>query len=292
MEWVNALIQGILLGGLYALLATGLSLAFGVMRLVNLAHGDLIILAAYLALVVTNATKMNPFLSLTVVVPLMMVLGYVLQRGLLNRALRSTGVMPPLMVTFGLAIVIQNLLLEAFSADSQGLTAGPIETESITLNDQISIGVLPLLTLIVAVAILVGLELMISRTALGRAMRATADDPEAASIVGIDHRHLYATAMAIALATVAVAGVFVGVSTTFSPSDGSQGLIAAFEAVIIGGLGSLWGTLVGGVALGVAQAFGNQISPAYQILAGHLLFLAVLFFRPTGLLARRTQRQV
>ncbi|MGZ8704856.1 MAG: branched-chain amino acid ABC transporter permease [Aeromicrobium sp.] len=292
MEWINALIQGVLLGGLYALLATGLSLAFGVMRLVNLAHGDLIILAAYLALVVTNATGINPFLSLPVVVPLMMLLGYALQRGLLNRALRSSGVMPPLMVTFGLAIVIQNLLLDVFSADSQGLTAGPIENDSITINDQISIGVLPLLTLIVAVAILIGLELMISRTALGRALRATADDPEAAGIVGIDHQHMYAIAMAIALSTVAVAGVFVGVRSTFSPSDGSQGLIIAFESVIIGGLGSLWGTLVGGVALGVAQAFGNQISPAYQILAGHLLFLAVLFFRPTGLLARRTQRQV
>lgn len=292
MEWINALIQGVLLGGLYALLATGLSLAFGVMRLVNLAHGDLIILAAYLALVVTNATGINPFLSLPVVMPLMMLLGYALQRGLLNRALRSSGVMPPLMVTFGLAIVIQNLLLDVFSADSQGLTAGPIENDSITINDQISIGVLPLLTLIVAVAILIGLELMISRTALGRALRATADDPEAAGIVGIDHQHMYAIAMAIALSTVAVAGVFVGVRSTFSPSDGSQGLIIAFESVIIGGLGSLWGTLVGGVALGVAQAFGNQISPAYQILAGHLLFLAVLFFRPTGLLARRTQRQV
>ncbi len=292
MEWVNALIQGVLLGGLYALIATGLSLAFGVMRLVNLAHGDLIILAAYLALVVTNATGINPFLTLPVVVPLLMILGYVLQRGLLNRALRSTGVLPPLMVTFGLAIVIQNLLLDVFSADSQGLTAGPIENDSITLTSQISIGVLPLITLIVAVAILVGLELMISRTGLGRALRATADDPEAANMVGIDHRHLYATAMAIALATVAVAGVFVGVRSTFSPTDGSQGLIIAFESVIIGGLGSLWGTLVGGVALGVAQAFGNQISPAYQILAGHLLFLTVLFFRPTGLLARRTQRQV
>jgi branched-chain amino acid transport system permease protein len=292
MEWVNALVQGTLLGGLYALLATGLSLAFGVMRLVNLAHGDLIILAAYLALAVTTATGIDPLLSLVVVIPVMTLFGYALQRGLLNRALSSGGVLPPLMVTFGLAIVIQNVLLDVFSADSQGLNAGSIENASVTLTSQISVGVLPLITLLVAVAILLGLQFVISRTALGRALRATADDPEAANIVGIDHRHLYATAMAIALATVAVAGVFVGVRTTFSPSDGPQGLIFAFESVIIGGLGSLWGTLVGGVALGIAQALGNQISPAYQVLSGHLLFLVVLFFRPTGLLARRTQRQV
>jgi branched-chain amino acid transport system permease protein len=291
MEWVNAVVQGILVGGLYALLATGLSLAFGVMRLVNLAHGDLNILAAYLTLVVVTSIGVGPLAGLLIVVPVMMVLGFLLQRVLLNFTLGG-GVLPPVLVTFGIAVVVQNVLLDVFSADSRGLDAGPIENASVTINSQISVGVFPLLTLLVAVGVLLGLQFMISRTQLGRALRATSDDIEAARIVGIDHRRLYGIAMAIALGTVAVAGVFLGIRTTFGPSDGPARLIFAFESVIIGGLGSLWGTLVGGVALGIAQAVGNQINPAYQILAGHLVFLAVLAFRPSGLFARRTAREV
>jgi branched-chain amino acid transport system permease protein len=291
MEWVNAVIQGMLLGGLYALLATGLSLAFGVMRLVNLAHGDLNILAAYLALVVVTATGASPLVGLVLVVPVMMVIGFLLQRVLLNFTLGG-GVLPPVLVTFGIAVVVQNVLLDVFSADSRGLDAGPLENASVTVTDQISVGVFPLLTLLVAVGVLLGLQFVISRTQLGRALRATSDDTEAAQIVGIDHRRLYGIAMAISLGTVAVAGVFLGIRTTFGPSDGPQRLIFAFESVIIGGLGSLWGTLVGGVALGVAQAIGNQVNPAYQVLSGHLLFLTVLAFRPSGLFARRTARQV
>jgi branched-chain amino acid transport system permease protein len=289
MEWLNAVIQGVLLGGLYALLATGLSLVFGVMRLVNLAHGDLGILAAFFALLVVEATGVNALVSLVVVVPLMMAIGYVLQRGLLNRTLDG-GVLPPLLVTFGLAVVIQNSLLTAFTADSQGLDAGAIETASLRLTDQLAVGWLPLLTLGVAIVILTGLQLWLDRTSLGRALRATADDAPAARLVGIDDRHMFAVAMAISLGTVAIGGVFLGIRTTFGPIDGPARLIFAFEAVIIGGLGSLWGTLVGGIILGVAQALGNQIDPAYQILAGHLVFLAVLLLRPSGLFARPTTR--
>jgi branched-chain amino acid transport system permease protein len=289
MEWINAVVQGVLLGGLYALLATGLSLVFGVMRLVNLAHGDLGILAAFFALVVVEATGANAILSLVVVVPLMMAIGYVLQRLLLNRTLEG-GVLPPLLVTFGLAVVLQNVLLTTFTADSQGLDAGAIERAGLRLTDQLAVGWLPLLTLVVAVGILVGLQLFLDRTSLGRALRATADDAPAARLVGIDDRHIFAIAMAIALGTVAIGGVFLGIRTTFGPLDGPARLIFAFEAVIIGGLGSLWGTLVGGIILGVAQALGNQIDPAYQILAGHLVFLAVLVLRPSGLFARPTTR--
>ena len=289
MDWLNAIVQGVLLGGLYALLATGLSLVFGVMRVVNLAHGDLGILAAFLALVVVEATGVNALLSLVVVVPLMMGIGYVLQRGLLNRTLDG-GVLPPLLVTFGLAVVIQNGLLTAFTADSQGLDAGVIETASLRLTDQLAVGWLPLLTLATAVGILIGLQLLLDRTSLGRALRATADDAAAARLVGIDDRHIFAVAMAIALGTVAIGGVFLGIRTTFGPSDGPARLIFAFEAVIIGGLGSLWGTLAGGVILGVAQAVGNQIDPAYQILAGHIVFLALLLLRPSGLFSRPTTR--
>jgi branched-chain amino acid transport system permease protein len=290
MDWVNAVVQGVLLGGLYALLATGLSLVFGVMRLVNLAHGDLSILAAYLALVVVSATGLNPFLAIPVVVLLMMVGGYVLQLVLLNRTV-DRGPLQPLLITFGLSVIIQNVLLDVFSADSRGLDAGAIENASIHFTDEISIGVFSLLTLIVAVAVLGGLGLMLSRTQLGRALRATSDDQTAARIVGIDNRHLYAVALAIALGTVALAGIFLGIRTTFGPSDGPTRLISAFEAVIIGGLGSLWGTLAGGIVLGVAQALGNQISPAFQLLAGHLVFLAILIFRPRGLFAPAGARQ-
>jgi branched-chain amino acid transport system permease protein len=199
-------------------------------------------------------------------------------------------VLPPLLVTFGLAVVIQNGLLTAFTADSQGLDAGVIETASLRLTDQLAVGWLPLLTLATAVGILIGLQLLLDRTSLGRALRATADDAAAARLVGIDDRHIFAVAMAIALGTVAIGGVFLGIRTTFGPSDGPARLIFAFEAVIIGGLGSLWGTLAGGVILGVAQAVGNQIDPAYQILAGHIVFLIVLLLRPSGLFSRPTTR--
>ena len=286
MTWVNVVVQGLLLGGLYALYATGLSLVFGVMRMVNLAHGDLSIAAAFLALVVVDHVRINPLVTLAVVVPLLAGFGYLLQRGLLNLTLRGGDVLASILVTFGLSVVIQNLLLEVFSADSRGLDAGRIENASIRIHSGLAVGWCPLLMLLVAVGVLVGLQLMLSRTRLGRAFRATADDPGTARLMGIDHRHLYALATAIALGTVAVAGIFLGIRTTFTPSLGPTRLIFAFEAVIIGGLGSLWGTLAGGLVLGVAQTLGAQISPGWGVLAGNLVFLAVLAFRPTGLLGR------
>ncbi len=287
MAWIDPIVQGILLGGLYALFATGLSLIFGVMRLVNLAHGDLSILAAYLALVVVRASGINPLWALLAAVPAMFVLGYVLQRGILNRTL-GRGVLPPLLVTFGFSIVIQNLLLEVFSADSQRLNPGGIETASIAIGSRLAVGSFPLITFAVAVLILVGLQLLVSRTSLGRAFRATSDDQEAARLMGIDDRRLYALALALSLAIVAVAGVFLGIRTTFAPSSGPDRLLFAFEAVVIGGLGSLWGTLAGGVILGVAQTLGAKLSPGWGVLAGHLVFLAVLLFRPSGLFTRTT----
>jgi branched-chain amino acid transport system permease protein len=286
MTWVNVVVQGLLLGGLYALFATGLSLMFGVMRLVNLAHGDLSIVAAFIALAIVDVVPVNPLWTLLVVVPLLFAVGYLLQRGLLNFTLGGGDPLPPVLVTFGLSIILQNLLLEVFSADSQGLDAGRIEHASVRLSDRLAVGWFPLLTLATAVGVLVGLQLLLSRTRLGRAFRATSDDQEAARLMGIDHRHVYAVATAIALATVAVAGIFLGVRTTFAPSVGPTRLIFAFEAVIIGGLGSIWGTLAGGLVLGVAQTLGAQLSPGWGVLAGHLVFLAVLAFRPTGLLGR------
>jgi len=290
MDWINSLVQGILLGGFYALLATGLSLVFGVMRLVNLAHGDLGILAAFLAVSVFDLAGIGPLGALVIVVPLMFAFGYLLQRLVLNATL-DRGVLAPLLVTFGLAVIIQNGLLSLYSADSRGLDAGSLESASVRLTDALAIGLFPVITLLCAVAVLIGLQLVLSRTQIGRVMRATADDPSAARLMGINDRHIYALAMGLALATVAIAGVFLGIRTTFAPLDGPVRLIFAFEAVIIGGLGSLWGTLVGGIVLGVAQAIGGKIDPAYQLLAGHVVFLLVLAFRPQGLFARPTQRQ-
>jgi branched-chain amino acid transport system permease protein len=283
--WLDTVVQGLLLGGLYALFATGLSLIFGVMRIVNLAHGDFSILAAFLAVVVVDALALSPLLALVVVVPLMALLGYALQRLVLNRLL-GRGILPPVLVTFGLSIIIQNSLLEVFSADSRRLNPGGIETASLALGSRLAVGWFSLITLIVAVLILVSLQLFISRSRRGRAFRATSDDQETAALMGIDHRHLYGLAMAVSLGVVAIAGVFLGIRTTFAFSSGPDRLLFAFEAVIIGGLGSLWGTLVGGAILGVAQTAGARLSPGWGILTGHLVFLAVLLVRPQGLFAR------
>ncbi|MEQ8348980.1 MAG: branched-chain amino acid ABC transporter permease [Sneathiellaceae bacterium] len=284
-EWLNSIIQGVLLGGLYALFATGMSLIFGVMRLVNIAHGDLIVLAAYLALICVDATGMAPLTSLLFVVPVMAVIGYVLQRGVLNLTL-GDDILPPLLVTFGISIILQNLLLELFSADSRKLQSGWLDTASIQLGDTIAIGLVPLIIFGVAILVIGGLQLLFYRSKLGRAFRATSDDQDTARLMGIDNRHVFALAMAISLAVVAVAGVFLGMRTNFDPSIGPPRLLYAFEAVIIGGLGSLWGTFIGGIVIGVAQSIGAKIDPGWQILAGHIAFLVILVIRPRGLFPR------
>lgn len=282
MEWVNLIVQGVLLGGLYAMFAAGLSLIFGVMRLVNIAHGDLIVLAAYVALLVTTALGVNPITSILIVVPLMAAIGYALQRGLLNHTL-GDDLLPPLLVTFGLSIIIQNGLLEIFTADSRKLNAGPIEIATVRVADGLSIGVLPFLQFALAVIVIAGMEFIFYRTAIGRAFRATSDDQAVARLMGLDTRHVFALAMALSLAVVAVAGVLLAIRANFDPSIGPARLIFGFEAVIIGGLGSMWGTLAGGIILGVAQAIGSQIDPGWQLLTGHIVFLMILAVRPQGL---------
>jgi branched-chain amino acid transport system permease protein len=285
MVWVNAVIQGILLGGLYALFATGLSLSFGVMRLVNLAHGDLAIFAAFMTLSISRTLEINPLVALLIVIPAAFVVGYILQRVVFDRVV---GVDPAFQIvaTFGLGIVIQNALLEKYTADTQGLKVGRLKTSTIKVNDTIGIGWLPLLTFITAVVVLGSLALFLKRTKLGRAFRATSDDADAARLMGIDIKRVFAVAMALAIATVALAGVLFGARSSFDPFVGPARLIYAFEAVIIGGLGSLWGTLAGGITLGVAQAIGRQINPQWGELFGHFVFLAVLVLRPTGMFGK------
>jgi len=282
VEWVNTIVQGVLTGGLYAMFAAGLALIFGVMRLVNIAHGDLIVLAAYVALVVTETLGFNPLISLICVVPIMAVVGYVLQRTILNRTL-GDDLLPPLLVTFGLSVIIQNALLEIFTADSRKLNAGPIETASIEILPGVSLGILPLAQFIIAVAVIGLMQMVFYRTAMGRAFRATSDDQPVAQLMGLDNRHIFGLAMALSLAIVAIAGVLLAVRANFDPSIGPARLIFGFEAVIIGGLGSMWGTLAGGIILGVSQAIGAKLDPGWQLLAGHLVFLAILAIRPQGL---------
>jgi branched-chain amino acid transport system permease protein len=283
--WLDALIEGILLGGLYALFAAGLSLIFGIMRLVNLAHGDLIVLAAFVILTITAWLGLDPFAATLTALPIMFVVGFALQYLLLNRTL-GRDLLPPLLVTFGLSIIIENGLLELFSADSVRLRAGSIETASIFISRDIAIDVVPLLALGSAIAIIVTLNFVFYRTSLGRAFRATADDLEIAQLMGIDHPHIFAVAMGLAFIVVTIAALYLGMRANFDPTIGPGRLLYAFEAVIVGGLGSFWGTLAGGIIIGVAQTIGAQINPEWQILAGHVAFLAVLVLRPRGLFPR------
>jgi branched-chain amino acid transport system permease protein len=283
MQWVNTILQGILLGGLYALYGTGLSLIFGVMRLVNLAHGDFIVLASYLALLAVGV-GLHPLVSLLIVVPLLFGLGVLLQRGILNAVL-AEGLMPPLVISFGLSVLVQNVLQLGFSADSQDLDAGGLETASLRFGG-VTIGILPFITFIVAILILVGLQLFLNRTKLGQAFRATSDDPATAEMMGINSRQIYGWAMGLSLAIVAVAGILLGIRTNFTPTIGPARLIFAFEAVIIGGLGNIWGTLAGGIILGLAQNIGAALNPTWFQLAGHVVTLLVLALRPSGLFAR------
>jgi branched-chain amino acid transport system permease protein len=282
---VNTVLQGVMLGGLYALFAAGLSLIFGIMRLVNLAHGDLIVLAAFVVLLVAERLGVNPFMATLLAMPLLFALGYALQHALLNRTL-GRDIMPPLLVTFGLSIIIQNGLLEAFSADSQRLSAGAIETASIPLGGGVAVGTVQLITLASAVGVILGLKLLFYRTELGRAFRATSDDPEIAQLMGIDNRRIFSLAMGVAMVVIAVAALYLGMRANFDPTIGPARLLYAFEAVIIGGLGSFWGTLAGGIIIGLAQTIGGSVNPEWQILAGHLAFLVVLVLRPRGLFPR------
>jgi branched-chain amino acid transport system permease protein len=287
MVWIDVLIQGVLLGGLYTLFAAGLSLIFGIMRLVNLAHGDLIVLAAFVILSITAWIGLDPFAATIVALPIMFLIGFALQHVLLNRTL-GRDLLPPLLVTFGLSIIVENGLLEVFSADSQRLRAGSIETASIVLAGNIGIGVVPLLTLASAIAVILVLNFIFYRTSLGRAFRATADDLEVAQLMGIEHPRIFSIAMGLALAVLTIAALYLGMRANFDPTIGPGRLLYAFEAVIVGGLGSFWGTLAGGIIIGIAQTIGAQLNPEWQILAGHIAFLVVLIVRPRGLFPRTT----
>ena len=290
MGWVNAIIQGILTGGLYALFACGLSLMFGVMKLVNLAHGDLAVVAAYIGIGVIAVIHI-PFLwSVPIVVAIMAALGYVLQRSLFQSAI-TRGELTTLIVTFGLSIVIENGLLQFFTANNRGIgTGSSLISSSFSIGAGLQVAWLDVVIFGLAVVVLLSLQYFLSASKYGRLIRAVADDREAAQLAGADYRHVFGVAAALAFSTVALAGIAYGMTTVVSPTTGTDTiLLLAFAAVVIGGLGSLWGTLVGGIVLGVAQQIGAQINISYELLAGYIVFLAVLVIRPQGLTARRSQ---
>jgi branched-chain amino acid transport system permease protein len=286
---VDILVQGLLLGGLYALFALGQSLMFGVMRLTNTAQGDFIVLGAFAAIAALTALgpllpapQLAPVLVALLLLPAAFGVGYALQRGVLNGTL-GRDPLPSLVVTFGLSIVIQNALLELFSADPRSIESGGLNTASVTLPGDVSVGLLPVAILALALAATAGLQWLFGSTALGRSFRAVSDDREIAELMGLDASKVYGLATAIAFVLIAAAGMLQGMRTTVSPADGPVLLLFAFEAVIIGGMGSFWGTLAGALLLGVTQQIGFRLDPGWGIWFGHLVFLAVLVLRPQGL---------
>lgn len=283
-EWLDTLVQGILLGGFFALSGLGLSLSFGIMRIVNIAHGDFLVVAAYLGLATVTTGGANPLAAILLVVPAMGLLGWLLQHGLLNRAI-GTSELTPLLITFGLSIILHNLLQELASADYQSLDAGPIEIASLTLGP-IQAGWLPVGILAAALAVYAALDRLMAHTRFGRIVRATVDDPEITALMGVNTRRVYALGMALSMAIVGFAGMLYGIKSSFNPQTGGSQLLFAFEAVIIGGMGSIWGTLAGGMALGLAQTTGYKLHAGWGAFAGHIVFFAFLFLKPAGLFAR------
>ena len=285
MSWLQAAINGVLLGGLYAMFASGLSITFGVMRLVNLAHGDFTAAGAFACWSFVAATGWSPWLSLVVVVPVAFAVGLVLQRVVYDGVVGADPAVQ-IVATFGLSIAISNWLLQHYGANPKSVNVGSFGTSSLDLGGGLAVGWFPIVRFAVAVALLVALSFFFARTPMGRAFRASSDDPATARLVGIDNTRVYAVALGLAVATAVIAGLFRITETNVSPPDGPALLIFGFEAVIIGGLGSLWGTLAGGMVLGIAQTVGAQVNPSYGILIGNLVFLAILAFRPTGLMPK------
>jgi len=284
MQWFDALVQGVLLGGMYAQYALGMALMFGVMRIVNVSHGDLVILLSLIGISLATAFGLGPFTVMIALVPLALALGWLLQKAVLNRVVGDDP-LPSLIATFGLSLALQNLMLQIWSANSRSLPGGGIESRSVEIGS-IYIGLLPVIVLLAATGLTLGVDLVLKRSRFGRALRAASADVEAAAMTGINPRSVYAAATAIAVGILGFAAVFQSLRSTVAPADGAAQLIYAFEAVIIGGMGSVWGAFIGSMVLGITQAIGFRIDPGFGILAGHLVFLIVLATRPQGLFGK------
>lgn len=283
--WINQILQGVLLGGLYAMFALGLSLSAGIMRFINIAHGDLIVLVCFMVLTLTTSLGLSPLAAVLVTLPVTFAGGYLLQRVLLQRVL-GQHVLPVILVTFGLSIIVQNGLQGTYGADTRKVLAGPIEYATIHVGGNVNIGVLPLVIFVAAIVLVFLLDRLLYRTSIGARIRAVSDDVAAADLIGLPSPHIFAIAMGIVGVTVAVSAGFMSIWTNFDPTSGPSRLLIAFEAVVLGGLGSLWGTLLGGIILGVAQTVGGQFDAAWQVLSGHVVFLIIFVLRPQGLFPR------
>ncbi len=284
MQWFDALVQGVLLGGMYAQYALGMALMFGVMRIVNVSHGDLVILLSLIGISLATAFGLGPFTVMVALVPLAVAIGWLLQKAVLNKVVGDDP-LPSLIATFGLSLALQNLMLQIWSANSRSLPGGGIESRSVEIGG-IYIGLLPVIVLVAATGLTLGVDLVLKRSRFGRALRAASADVEAAAMTGINPRSVYAAATAIAVGILGFAAVFQSLRPTVAPADGGAQLIYAFEAVIIGGMGSVWGAFIGSMVLGITQAIGFRIDPGFGILAGHLVFLIVLATRPQGLFGK------
>ncbi|MDL2409449.1 branched-chain amino acid ABC transporter permease [Rhizobium calliandrae] len=284
MQWLDGLIQGILLGGLYAQYALGMALMFGVMRVVNITHGDLVILLALIGISLATTFSLGPWSVLAILVVLGAVIGVILQRLILNRVVGADP-LPSLIATFGLSIALQNAMLQIWSADTRSLEGGDIVHASFQIGP-LFVGVLPVIVLLTATALTGSLDVALRSTRFGRALRAASADVEAAALTGVNPKTVYMGATAIAVAILGFAAVFQSMRSTVAPADGAFQLIYAFEAVIIGGMGSIWGAFFGAMALGVSQSVGFRIDPGFGILAGHLVFLIILALRPQGFLGK------
>jgi branched-chain amino acid transport system permease protein len=282
-NYIELLLNGLMLGSLYALFALGLSLSLGVMKMINLAHGDFIVLGAYVAAMTMGALGLGALTSLVVVVPVMFVLGWLLQAGLLNRVVGSNP-LSPLLVTFGLSVVIQNLLQTYFTANTRSLPSDGLALQGLHFGE-VSVGVLPLIITGVSVAIYALTHNLVAHSHWGRQARAVSDDASTARLVGVNDKRFFALMAGFVMAVTGLAAVLYGIRTPFSPSAGPERLLFAFEAVVLGGLGNLWGSLIGGLVIGVAQVLGAQINTGLGAFFGHLVFLAALLVRPQGLFA-------
>jgi branched-chain amino acid transport system permease protein len=287
MTWVETIVNGILLGGLYGLFGLGLALVFGVMRVVNLAHGEFVVLAAFGAVFLSAWLPWAPPLLLILPVALAAFgVGYLLQAGLLNRAVSSPNALAPVLVTFGISVILRNLMVETFGADPRSLDGGALTQAGLEVGG-LRIGLYPVLVLLIAVALFAGLQWLLSHTVYGRIVRATADSRQVARLMGVKPERVYNTVMGLSLAFAAIAGGLLAIRTSFTPFSGVERLLLAFEVVIIGGLGSFWGALLGGIALGVAQLVGQRLDPDAGPLYAHALFFAILMIRPAGLAGAR-----
>jgi branched-chain amino acid transport system permease protein len=280
--WINQILQGILLGGLYTLFATGLSLTAGVMRFVNIAHGDFIVLTCFVLLILTTTLGLNPILATIIVLPFAFAVGFLLQRLLLQRVV-GENVLLVILVTFGISNIIQNGLLEGFGADPQKVDGGALETATISLGANINLGLFNVITFVAAILVVAGLDFVLYRSGIGAKIRAVSDDVAAADLIGLSSARIYAIAMGISFITIAIAAGFMSVWTNFDPASGPIRLLVAFEVIVLGGLGSMWGSLAGGIVLGIAQSVGAQFDVGWQLLAGHIVFLVILAVRPQGL---------